>query len=141
MKNIGNIMIGLLIGLVLLSMSAFTVDQREFAMVFRLGEIVSVKKTPGLYFKVPLVENVRYFEKRIMTLDWVEPDRFITSEKKNERELCPHTANGSIFARLKTASPAGSWSFQHGGIAAISSRSLAGASSTQATPSMWIMPC
>ena len=83
MKNVGSILVGLIVGLVLLSMSAFTVDQREFAMVFRLGEIVSVKKAPGLYFKVPLVENVRYFEKRIVTLDWVEPDRFITSEKKN----------------------------------------------------------
>lgn len=83
MKNIGNIMIGLLIGLVLLSMSAFTVDQREYAMVFRLGEIVDVKTSPGLAFKIPFVENVRYYEKRIMTLDWVEPDRFITSEKKN----------------------------------------------------------
>ncbi len=83
MKNVGSVLTGLLLGLVLLSMSAFTVDQREFAMVFRLGEIVSVKKEPGLYFKVPLVENVRYFEKRIVTLDWVEPDRFITSEKKN----------------------------------------------------------
>ncbi len=83
MKNIGNIMIGLLIGMVLLSMSAFTVDQREYAMVFRLGEIVSVKKDPGLNFKIPLIENVQYFEKRILTLNWVEPDRFITSEKKN----------------------------------------------------------
>jgi membrane protease subunit HflC len=83
MKNVGSILVGLIIALVLLSMSAFTVDQREFAMVFRLGEIVSVKKAPGLYFKIPLVENVRYFEKRIVTLDWVEPDRFITSEKKN----------------------------------------------------------
>ena len=83
MKSLGSVLVGLMLGLVLLSMSAFTVDQREFAMVFRLGEIVSVKKEPGLYFKVPLVENVRYFEKRIVTLDWVEPDRFITSEKKN----------------------------------------------------------
>lgn len=83
MKNIGGLLVGLLIGLVLLSLSTFTVDQREYAIVFRLGEIVSVKKSPGLYFKIPLVENVRYFEKRIVTLDWVEPDRFITSEKKN----------------------------------------------------------
>lgn len=83
MKNIGSLLIALLVALVLLTMSAYTVDQREYAMVFRLGEIVSVKKDPGLYFKVPLVENVRYFEKRIVTLDWVEPDRFITSEKKN----------------------------------------------------------
>ena len=51
--------------------------------MFRLGEIVSVKKEPGLYFKVPMVDNVRFFDKRILTLNWVEPDRFITSEKKN----------------------------------------------------------
>jgi membrane protease subunit HflC len=68
---------------VLLSLSAFSVDQREYAIVFRLGEIISVKQSPGLYFKIPLVDNVRFFEKRIVTLDWVEPDRFITSEKKN----------------------------------------------------------
>jgi len=83
MKHVGGVLVGLIVVLVLISLSAFTVDQREFAMVFRLGEIVSVKKEPGLYFKVPLVENVRFFEKRIVTLDWVEPDRFITSEKKN----------------------------------------------------------
>lgn len=83
MKNIGGIVAAAILGLVVISLSAFTVDQREYAVVFRLGEIVSVKKEPGLYFKVPLVENVRYFEKRIVTLDWTEPDRFITSEKKN----------------------------------------------------------
>jgi membrane protease subunit HflC len=83
MKSIGSILVALLATLVVLSLSAFTVDQREFAIVFRLGEIVSVKKEPGIYFKMPLVENVRTFEKRIVTLDWVEPDRFITSEKKN----------------------------------------------------------
>lgn len=83
MKNLGASVLVVLVLLVVASLSAFTVDQREYAIVFRLGEIVSVKKQPGLYFKVPLVENVRYFEKRIVTLDWVEPDRFITSEKKN----------------------------------------------------------
>jgi membrane protease subunit HflC len=83
MKNLGSLLAGLLVALVLLSLSAYTVDQREFALVFRLGEIVAVKKEPGLYFKIPMMENVRYFEKRIVTLDWIEPDRFITSEKKN----------------------------------------------------------
>jgi membrane protease subunit HflC len=83
MKNLAAVVTVLIIGPIVLSLSAFTVDQREFAIVFRLGEIVSVKKQPGLYFKIPLVENVSYFEKRIVTLDWVEPDRFITSEKKN----------------------------------------------------------
>lgn len=83
MKNIGAILVALIGGLLVLWLSAFTVDQREYALVFRLGEIVSVKKEPGLYFKVPFVDNVRYFDKRILTLNWVEPDRFITSEKKN----------------------------------------------------------
>ncbi|OYY49939.1 MAG: HflC protein [Methylophilaceae bacterium 17-44-8] len=83
MKNFGAGLIGAFVVMVVLTLSAFTVDEREYAIVFRLGEIVSVKKTPGLYFKMPLVENVRYFDKRILTLNWDEPDRFITSEKKN----------------------------------------------------------
>ena len=83
MNNIGAWLLGLITALLLLSLSAFTVDEREYALVFRLGEIISVKKTPGLYFKVPMVDNVRYFDKRILTLNWEEPDRFLTSEKKN----------------------------------------------------------
>ncbi|MDO8962129.1 MAG: protease modulator HflC [Methylophilus sp.] len=83
MKNFGAGLIGAFVVMVIITLSAFTVDEREYAIVFRLGEIVSVKKSPGLYFKMPLVENVRYFDKRILTLNWDEPDRFITSEKKN----------------------------------------------------------
>jgi len=44
--------------------------------------MVSVKTAPGLYFKIPLVQNVRYFDSRILTLDTGEPERFITAEKK-----------------------------------------------------------
>jgi membrane protease subunit HflC len=82
-KNIGSLLIGLAVVLVVLSGSMFTVDQRQNAMVFQLGEVVSVKKAPGLYFKLPLVQNVRYFDTRILTLDAADPERFITSEKKN----------------------------------------------------------
>lgn len=83
MKNFGTGLIAAFAALVILTLSAYTVDEREYAIVFRLGEIVSVKKEPGLYFKLPMVENIRYFDKRILTLNWDEPDRFITSEKKN----------------------------------------------------------
>lgn len=69
--------------LVVMAMSMFTVDQRQYALVFQLGEVKRVIDEPGLYFKVPMVQNVRYFEKRIMTMDNAEPERFITSEKKN----------------------------------------------------------
>ncbi len=78
-----NLLVGAIVALILLSMSAFVVDQRQAAIVFQLGEVVRVETEPGLKFKVPLVQNVRYFDSRILTLDTAEPERFITAEKKN----------------------------------------------------------
>ena len=69
--------------LVVLSMSLFTVDQRQYALVFQLGEVKQVITEPGLNFKVPMIQNVRFFDRRILTLDSADPERFITSEKKN----------------------------------------------------------
>ncbi|HSC95136.1 MAG TPA: protease modulator HflC [Burkholderiales bacterium] len=81
--RLGAILVGLLIVLVIGAMSLFVVDQRQNAIVFRLGEVIAVKTTPGLYFKVPLLDNVRFFDVRILTIDTAEPERFLTSEKKN----------------------------------------------------------
>lgn len=84
MKKYTSTLLGAIAALFFLASSAlFIVDQRQHAIVFQLGEVVDVKTSPGLYFKIPLVQNVRYFESRIMTMDTVEPERFITSEKKN----------------------------------------------------------
>ena len=83
MKKLSSILIVFIPIMIILSLSTFTVDQREHALVFRLGEIVAVKDKPGLYFKVPIVDNVRFFDKRILTYNSSQPDRFITSEKKN----------------------------------------------------------
>jgi membrane protease subunit HflC len=83
MKKITFVAVGFLFAIILIAGSTYTVDQREHAIVFRLGEIVSIKKEPGLYFKTPLIENVRFFDNRILTLNVQEADRFITSEKKN----------------------------------------------------------
>ncbi len=82
-KSLGTILVILVIVLVVLSGSMFSVDQRQNAVVFQLGEVVSVKTKPGLYFKLPMVQNVRFFDTRILTLDASDPERFITSEKKN----------------------------------------------------------
>jgi len=82
-RNFGVIVGGVIALLMVLGMSMFVVDQRQNAIVFRLGEVVSIKKDPGLYFKVPLLDNVRYFDVRILTIDTAEPERFLTSEKKN----------------------------------------------------------
>ncbi|WP_341675453.1 protease modulator HflC [Niveibacterium sp. SC-1] len=75
---------GLLLAIIaIVSMALFTVDQRQYAIVFQLGEVRKVAIDPGLYWKTPLVQNVRYFDKRILTFETDEPERFITSEKKN----------------------------------------------------------
>ena len=82
-RTVGAVLIGAIVVLVGLSLTMFTVDERQSALVRRLGEIVSVKDKPGLYFKVPLVDEVRYFDTRILTIDTDDPDLFLTSEKKN----------------------------------------------------------
>jgi membrane protease subunit HflC len=66
--------------IVLLAASVFTVDQRQYAVVFQFGEIRAVYDQPGLALKVPFVQNVRFYDKRILTLDASEPDKFYTSE-------------------------------------------------------------
>lgn len=71
-----------LVALLLLGLSMFTVDQRQQALVFQLGEIKDVITEPGLNFKWPLIQNVKLFERRILTLDTPEPERFLTAEKK-----------------------------------------------------------
>jgi modulator of FtsH protease HflC len=82
-KGLSALLYCLLGVLIVIFTSMFIVDQRQNAIVFRLGEVVSIKKEPGLYFKVPLLDNVRYFDVRILTIDTPEPALFLTSEKKN----------------------------------------------------------
>ena len=81
----GNIKFGLavvaFIGLIIW-MSAYTVHERELAIKFKLGEIVSSIDEPGLYFKIPVINNIRKFDSRVLTLD-TPTERFLTSEKKN----------------------------------------------------------
>lgn len=67
---------------VVLYMSLYYVDQRERAILFRLGEIVRSDIKPGLHFKYPIVNNVRTFDTRILTLN-AQPESFLTVEKKN----------------------------------------------------------
>ena len=76
---IAAILLGLLI---MLSTSIFTVDQRTSAIVFQLGEIKEVITEPGLWFKWPLIQNVRTFDNRVQTWDSADPERFLTAEKK-----------------------------------------------------------
>lgn len=81
--NMTNFLVGAVVVLILASMSVFIVDQRQTAIVFQLGEVMRIETAPGIKWKMPLVQNVRFFDSRILTLDSDEPERFITAEKKN----------------------------------------------------------
>ncbi|MBS0298872.1 MAG: protease modulator HflC [Gammaproteobacteria bacterium] len=84
MKSFTSVLSGIVIAIFFLGSSAiYIVDERQQAILFQLGEVIDVKTEPGLYFKIPIAQNVRYFEKRILTMNTEEPERFITSEKKN----------------------------------------------------------
>lgn len=82
MDKLRVMLIGLAVLLLLATASAFTVDQAEYALVKRFGKVEAVKDTPGLYFKLPIIDNVDYFDNRILTLDTEDPAKFITSENK-----------------------------------------------------------
>ncbi len=84
MNRIITIAISAFIALMLLSSTVFVVDQRKYAVVFALGEVKQVISEPGLHFKLPPpFQNVIYFDKRILTIESPDSDRFITAEKKN----------------------------------------------------------
>lgn len=83
MNRILAIVVGAVVVAVIIRASTFVVDQRQFAIVFQLGQIVRVITEPGLYFRLPLVQNVEYQDRRILTIDTPVADRVQTAEKKN----------------------------------------------------------
>ena len=82
-RNLGVIAVAIVALLIIASMSLFVVDQRQNILVVRLGEVVRVVTKPGLYAKIPLLDTTRALDTRILTIDSAEPERFLTSEKKN----------------------------------------------------------
>jgi len=79
MKALGPIAAAIVLVVLLASSALFTVDQRQNAIVFQLGEVKEVVTRSGLHVKWPLIQNVRTFDMRILTFDDPEPLRFLTS--------------------------------------------------------------
>jgi membrane protease subunit HflC len=75
---IGAVIIGLIF-----AMSVYTIDQRKAGIKFQLGEYKETLTEPGLYFLIPLLQNVRIFDMRIQTLEATDPERFLTAENRN----------------------------------------------------------
>lgn len=83
MNRVGFIASSLLVVLALLSSTLFVVDQRQFGVVYALGQIKSVITEPGLNFKLPPpFQNVRYIDKRLLTLDSTDTEPMLTAEKQ-----------------------------------------------------------
>ena len=84
MKSITSIAVGVVVAAGLAQTCLYTVGEREYAMLFALGELKTVVTEPGLHFKLPApLQNVVYLDKRILTLDASGADLVQTSEKKN----------------------------------------------------------
>lgn len=81
-KNSLIVVASLLLLVILVSSSVYTVGQAEKAIKFQLGEILETSSTPGLHFKIPFINKVKTYDARLLTLE-SKPERFLTSEKKN----------------------------------------------------------
>jgi len=83
MNKIGFYISSALLGLAILSSTLFVVDQRQFGVVYALGQIKEVITQPGLNFKLPPpFQNVTYIDKRLLTLDNADTEPMLTAEKQ-----------------------------------------------------------
>lgn len=83
MNRLGFIFSSILFALAIVSSTIFVVDQRQFGVVFALGQIKQVITEPGLNFKLPPpFQNVSYIDKRLLTLDSTDNEPMLTAEKQ-----------------------------------------------------------
>ncbi len=83
MSRVGFFAFSLLLALALLSSTLFVVDQRQFGVLYALGQIKEVITEPGLNFKLPPpFQNVSYLDKRLLTLDSIDTEPMLTAEKQ-----------------------------------------------------------
>ena len=78
--NIRSGVIIVIFSLVILNLTAFTVNERELAIKLQVGEVVKSDYEPGLHFKIPFYQTIRKFPKRIMTIN-ERPERIFTAER------------------------------------------------------------
>ena len=82
MNRVGFIGTSILLVLMLLGATMFVVDQRQYGVVYQMGQIQRVVTEPGLNFKLPLIQNVNYMDKRLLTLDSTDTEPMLTAEKQ-----------------------------------------------------------
>ncbi len=81
MKKLSTIVVVVIIGIIILASQAlYKVDQVESVLVIQLGKPVRVVTSPGLYVKIPFVQNIVYFDNRLLLYD-ATPSAIITMDK------------------------------------------------------------
>ena len=81
MRSIQLLMIFVVVIALLASSSLFTVDEREYAIKLRLGQVEKSDYEPGIHVKIPFVNEIKKFDKRLQTVD-LQPEQFLTKEQK-----------------------------------------------------------
>lgn len=91
-------------GLIGLSQSVFTVDEREQALVLQLGQPVGDIKEPGLHFKIPVVQDVRRFDERILSIDPAPTQMVVSSSQSEEEQVIPEPIENDVPGRIEVVS-------------------------------------
>lgn len=105
MKTAGGIiMIAAAVGILALSQSVYTVDQRDQAIVLQLGQPVGDVKGPGLHFKLPMVQDVRRFDRRVLSVDLAPAQMVVSSSRDNP--FTPPGADKAFAAAIEEAANA-----------------------------------
>jgi membrane protease subunit HflC len=81
------------IGFIIFSGPTFTIDEKEQAIITQFGKYIRTIKEPGLYFKIPMIQTLNLFEKRVLTTDAVAVE-YITLDKK--RVVVDHVSRWKI---------------------------------------------
>jgi modulator of FtsH protease HflC len=89
--------VAVLVALLLAGSSVFVVSEGQTALLLQLGRIVQTGFDPGLHFKIPLLQQVQHFDKRVLTLESA-PERYLTSERKD--------VNIDFFVKWRIVDPA-----------------------------------
>ena len=82
MRKISYIIPAVVVLLVLALSSIFIVDERNKALVLQFGRVVAIKEDPGLSFKLPFIQNVVYYDSRVLNLDPAQEEVILRDQKR-----------------------------------------------------------
>ena len=116
-RTLGPLFIVLILAVFTLSQIVFIVDQREQAILLQLGEPIGEPREPGLHMKIPLIQSVRFFDRRILSVDPAPEQVVISSKGSHDASLTEEEQTASLanvtgepivldtFARYKITDP------------------------------------